>query len=180
MTLDALNGLVPIAFPVQVSPDLPVTQCLERRTVRGITPPQAAHLIQQTPLQHALDPGLDAFVEPGTFHVQADTDKPVGLKKCTGLFEQDIDITFETYEQLPDGEFDGEPRVRLENGQLQLDIGAIIWEEFALTLPFKPLCSEECKGICPGCGKDLNTEACECKQDEGDERLAVFRDLKIK
>lgn len=100
--------------------------------------------------------------------------------RCTGLFEQDIDVAFEIFEQLPDGEFDGEPRVRLANGQLQLDIGAILWEEFALTLPFKPLCSEECKGICPGCGKDLNAEACECKQDEGDERLAVFRDLKIR
>ena len=100
--------------------------------------------------------------------------------RCTGFFEQEVDVAFETFEQLPDGEYDGEPRVRLVNGQLQLDIGAVLWEEFALILPFKPLCSEECKGICPGCGRDLNTEACECKQDEGDERLAVFRSLKIK
>ncbi|BDQ33718.1 YceD family protein [Pseudodesulfovibrio portus] len=100
--------------------------------------------------------------------------------RCAGLFEQEIDVAFDTFEQLPDGEYDEVPRVREENGQLQLDLGAVLWEEFALTLPFKPLCSEECKGICPGCGKDLNTEACVCEQEEGDERLAVFRNLKIK
>ncbi|BCS88370.1 YceD family protein [Pseudodesulfovibrio sediminis] len=100
--------------------------------------------------------------------------------RCTGLFEYDIDVTFDTYEQLPEEGDDEEPRIREENGQLQLNIGAILWEEFALTLPFKPLCSEGCKGICAGCGKDLNTQKCECEQEEGDERLAVFRNLKIK
>lgn len=100
--------------------------------------------------------------------------------RCAGLFEYDIDVTFDTYEQLPDGEYDGEPRVRDESGQIQLDMGAVLWEEFALALPFKPLCSEGCKGVCPGCGQDLNTQKCECKPEEGDERLAVFRNLKIK
>lgn len=100
--------------------------------------------------------------------------------RCAGLFEQEIDVAFDTYEQLPEGEGDEVPRVREENGQLQLDMGAVLWEEFALALPFKPLCSEECRGVCPGCGKDLNSEACVCEPEEGDERLAVFRNLKIK
>jgi len=100
--------------------------------------------------------------------------------RCTADYDMSIDESFDVYEQLPEGEFDGEPRVRRESGQLQLNIGAILWEEFAVTLPVKPLCSEGCKGICPKCGKDLNTGACGCHQDEGDERLAVFRNLKIK
>lgn len=106
----------------------------------------------------------------------------VGLHcdRCTADYDMSIDETFDVYEQLPEGEFDGEPRVRTESGQLQLNIGAILWEEFAVTLPVKPLCSEGCKGICPKCGKDLNTGDCDCHQDEGDERLAVFRNLKIK
>lgn len=100
--------------------------------------------------------------------------------RCAESFEFDIDVAFDAYEQLPDGEDDGEPRMRLENGQLQLDMGAILWEEFALALPFKPLCSEDCLGVCPGCGADLNSAECTCEREEGDERLAVFRDLKIK
>ena len=100
--------------------------------------------------------------------------------RCAESFEFDVDTDFDTYEQLPDGEYDGEPRVRLVNGQLQLDMGAILWEEFAVALPFKPLCSETCKGVCPGCGADLNSGQCTCEREDGDERLAVFRNLKIK
>lgn len=100
--------------------------------------------------------------------------------RCTAGFDLVIDEAFDAYEQLPEDEFDGEPRVRMESGQLQLNIGAVLWEEFAVTLPVKPLCSDGCKGICSKCGKDLNAGDCDCDQDEGDERLAVFRNLKIK
>ncbi len=100
--------------------------------------------------------------------------------RCAGSYEVEIDEQYDLFEQLPEGETGEAPRVREVSGELQLDIGALLWEEFALSLPVKPLCSEECKGVCPGCGKDLNTESCECSGDEGDERLAVFRNLKIK
>jgi len=104
----------------------------------------------------------------------------VPCDRCLSDFELDINVNFDAFEQLPDGEYDEEPRVRTDSGQLQLNIGAILWEEFALALPVKPLCSEGCKGMCPDCGKDLNTGKCDCEQDKGDERLAVFRNLKIK
>ena len=104
----------------------------------------------------------------------------VPCDRCTSDFEMSVDAQFDTYEQLPDEDYDEEPRVREESGQLQLDIGAILWEEFALNLPVKPLCSEGCKGMCAKCGQNLNTGACTCEQEEGDERLAVFRNLKIK
>jgi uncharacterized protein len=100
--------------------------------------------------------------------------------RCASDFEFEIDTTYDLYEQLPDGESDEEPRVREESGELQLDMGALLWEEFALALPVKPLCADSCKGMCPGCGKDLNVEACACAEEDGDERLAVFRNLKIK
>lgn len=104
----------------------------------------------------------------------------ISCDRCTAGFDLEIEETFDAFEQLPDGEYDEEPRVRVESGELQLNIGAILWEEFALALPVKPLCSEDCKGMCPDCGKDLNKGDCECDRDEGDERLAVFRNLKLK
>ncbi|MUM76533.1 DUF177 domain-containing protein [Pseudodesulfovibrio sp. F-1] len=102
--------------------------------------------------------------------------------RCATDFEFAIDTRYDLFEQLPGGEdeADEEPRVREQGGELQLDIGALLWEEFALALPVKPLCAESCKGVCPGCGADRNTEVCQCKADEGDERLAVFRTLKLK
>lgn len=104
----------------------------------------------------------------------------IACDRCTEPYEFDIDVEYETFEQIPDGEDEGEPRVRMENGQLQLDMGAILWEEFAVALPYRPLCSEECLGLCPGCGVDLNKGECTCEREEGDERLAVFRNLKLK
>ena len=46
-----------------------------------------------------------------------------------------------------------------------LDVGEVLTEEYVLEMDTKNLCREDCKGICPGCGVDLNTEPCKCKPD---------------
>ncbi len=43
-----------------------------------------------------------------------------------------------------------------------LDLGQDVREEILLTYPIKSLCSFDCKGLCPKCGKNLNTEKCNC------------------
>lgn len=43
-----------------------------------------------------------------------------------------------------------------------LDLAALVREELLLALPDKPLCREDCKGICARCGAELNREACTC------------------
>ena len=49
-------------------------------------------------------------------------------------------------------------------------------EVFVLHLDTKNLCSPDCKGLCPGCGADLNREPCRCKK-EVDPRLAKLAQL---
>ncbi len=44
-----------------------------------------------------------------------------------------------------------------------LDLEAILREQIILMVPLKPLCAEDCQGICPRCGAVLNLEACTCK-----------------
>lgn len=46
-----------------------------------------------------------------------------------------------------------------------LDLGAILREQIILLVPLKPLCIEECRGLCPRCGAVLNREACTCKKE---------------
>lgn len=103
--------------------------------------------------------------------------------RCADDFEFQIDHKFDCFEEIDSksNDLDGE-EVRLvkEDGIVKLDMGALLWEEFALALPVKPVCDESCKGICPNCGKDLNSEECECEKGDGDPRLAVFRNLKVK
>lgn len=95
---------------------------------------------------------------------------------ATFAFEQD----FESFEELHPNEEDGrEPLLRENKGKLELDAGTILWEQFVLALPAKPLCTEECKGLCAHCGADLNKETCDCAEEEGDPRLAALRNLKV-
>jgi len=44
-----------------------------------------------------------------------------------------------------------------------VDMTPVIREEFLLQIPIRPLCSPDCKGLCPNCGKDLNEGSCSCK-----------------
>ena len=44
----------------------------------------------------------------------------------------------------------------------QIDLNELLREQFYLALPMKPLCSDDCKGLCPTCGADLNAGACHC------------------
>ena len=90
---------------------------------------------------------------------------------------QDID-RFEP-EALPGGDSLEPTRLRRRGRILELDAGGMLWEEFVLALPVKPLCRQSCKGICPRCGKDLNAGPCGCEDVEFDPRLAVLRGLTI-
>ena len=62
----------------------------------------------------------------------------------------------------------------------EIDLGALMHEQFVLSLPMKPLCSEGCKGLCPVCGTNLNKGTCDCKPVWEDPRFAALRELKTK
>ncbi|TDA65656.1 MAG: DUF177 domain-containing protein [Clostridia bacterium] len=49
-----------------------------------------------------------------------------------------------------------------------------IAETIILSLPMRALCREDCRGICPKCGQDLNEGSCDCRPDDVDPRLAVL------
>ncbi|MGI6269485.1 MAG: YceD family protein [Candidatus Howiella sp.] len=60
---------------------------------------------------------------------------------------------------------------------MQLDLEELVFSELVLTLPMKHLCREDCLGICPTCGANLNDGACGCKRDTVDPRLAALQEL---
>ncbi|MCX8084873.1 MAG: DUF177 domain-containing protein [Calditerrivibrio sp.] len=57
-----------------------------------------------------------------------------------------------------------------------VDIHEILFQESILLRPMKRLCVDECKGICPKCGRNLNEEKCECNA-EVDERWKALTKL---
>jgi uncharacterized protein len=61
-----------------------------------------------------------------------------------------------------------------------IDLAPIICEQIILQIPIKPLCSEDCKGLCPHCGTNMNVASCNCHLEFVDPRLAVLKNIKIK
>ena len=58
-----------------------------------------------------------------------------------------------------------------------IDPGVAVREELILAVPDYVLCNDECKGLCAGCGVDLNVDSCTC-EPEPDERWAALNALK--
>ena len=61
----------------------------------------------------------------------------------------------------------------------EINLTPFIREQVMLALPTQPLCKEDCRGLCGGCGVDLNHETCVCVDSTVDPRMAIFRTLKV-
>ena len=53
-------------------------------------------------------------------------------------------------------------------------------EQVLLAVPLKAICREDCKGLCPHCGKNLNLETCSCSEPVEDPRWSALKDLRGK
>ena len=61
----------------------------------------------------------------------------------------------------------------------EIDLTPLVYEQIMLALPTRPLCGEECRGLCPQCGSNRNTGHCACVVETGDPRWSALRNLKI-
>ncbi len=59
----------------------------------------------------------------------------------------------------------------------QLDADRLVYGEILFAWPAKVLCKEDCRGICPSCGANLNETACSCDWTVPDLRMAAFQDV---
>ncbi|MCI0548263.1 MAG: DUF177 domain-containing protein [Candidatus Rokubacteria bacterium] len=59
----------------------------------------------------------------------------------------------------------------------RLDVSALVETETTLGLPMKPLCREDCRGLCPVCGGNRNHASCGCPPPPVDSRWAALREL---
>jgi uncharacterized protein len=64
----------------------------------------------------------------------------------------------------------------VENGLI--DTAEVVREQILLAIPDQVFCREDCKGLCPKCGANLNLIDCKCSDDDIDPRWAALRNLK--
>ena len=62
----------------------------------------------------------------------------------------------------------------------EVDLEPMLRDAVALALPLKPLCKEDCLGLCSACGRELSGEACDCVQEETDPRWAALDSLRAR
>jgi uncharacterized protein len=113
------------------------------------------------------------------------TELELGCSRCVEPFRMPVDAPFDL-RFLPASEASAEPEREVEEEDLEtsfyrddrIDLNELLREQFYLALPMKPLCGDQCKGLCPQCGMNLNTGTCDCEPAWEDPRLAPLRDLR--
>ncbi len=104
--------------------------------------------------------------------------------RCLEPYTLAVDASFDLL-YLPHTHNGGEGEIEIEDDDLNtafyrddaIDLGQLIREQFCLALPMKPLCREDCRGLCPQCGTNLNLSACTCVNTWVDPRLEALRGL---
>jgi len=105
--------------------------------------------------------------------------------RCVEPFATPVDARFDLRYQ-PQTENTGEGDLEIAEDDLttafyqhdEIDLGQLMREQFYLSLPMKPLCSETCAGLCLVCGTNLNRGTCACTHAWEDPRLAALRELR--
>jgi len=113
------------------------------------------------------------------------TSMVIGCGRCLEHFVQPLDIPF-SFTISRKGIVDKEIELMTDDLEVQLIMGDIIdimdiaGEQIALNLPIKPLCKEDCLGLCNRCGKNLNHEPCSCSNQKVNQKFAKLKDFQIK
>ncbi|HEY3381853.1 MAG TPA: DUF177 domain-containing protein [Vicinamibacterales bacterium] len=129
---------------------------------------------------------FDLFKDGHQFHLVGRVEATLGLScgRCLESYALRVDAAFDLL-YLPHTTNVGEGEVEVEDDDLttafyheeEIDLGQLVREQFYLALPMKPLCRESCRGLCPECGTNLNTEPCNCVQHWTDPRWKGLRSL---
>ena len=98
--------------------------------------------------------------------------------RCCENFDYDIEQNFEliyTSEETVDKD---DHIMYLPPQDVEIDLKPYVQDTILLNIPFKKICSEDCKGLCAGCGANLNESKCTCSKDKIDPRWESLKELK--
>jgi len=102
-------------------------------------------------------------------------------RRCLDRVEQRIDVDISLLFAPSDLlEVDDGETYRLELGVREIDLGPYVREEVALAIPSFAECRFDCRGLCAGCGENLNESECNCSPGGTDPRWDALRVLENK
>lgn len=133
--------------------------------------------------------GFDLHKDKDNFRLvgRVRTELELSCSRCLEPFTLPVDQTFDLrYHPATEASTEQETEIAEEDLETsfyrdeQIDLNELLREQFYLALPMKPLCREDCKGLCPQCGTNLNTATCACTPSWVDPRLAALEQFKTR
>lgn len=131
---------------------------------------------------------LDLMKAGADVHVNGEikTDLQFNCSRCLKEFDYAFDSVFNVF-YAKGKETDKDKEVKPSEIDVnyfdgaELDTTEIMLAQISLEAPMKPLCREDCAGLCPKCGEDLNNGKCSCPPEAHvDTRFAKLKDFKVK
>ena len=167
VSLDSvLDEAVPFAFDLRFTPET-----IDREPLLEISPVKLAGEVSRIEKGFAFDARMDysGRLECSrcltSYPFENSEDFSLVLRKRPELGSDEIALRSEELDEY----FYDDPVVSVE---------PIAEERIQMAVPMKPLCREDCRGLCPQCGQDLNVTACGCVVETNDPRWEALRELK--
>ncbi|MBI3802268.1 MAG: DUF177 domain-containing protein [Nitrospirae bacterium] len=101
------------------------------------------------------------------------------LKPLTNTIESDFQVEYVPRTSVPEGEQElvqEELDLLFYDGET-INIREEVEGQLILSTPMRPLCREDCRGLCPQCGQDLNVRQCNCVVEAPDPRWAGLKEI---
>ncbi|MGB9553172.1 MAG: YceD family protein [bacterium] len=130
-------------------------------------------LYPDLPLLEPIKGRIKLFFRGDKYVVNAELEVMVELecRRCLNKFPQKLEINFQEYYEQGSPQYK-EGEIELQEEELNtfffegeaIDLSDSIRENILVSLPWNPLCSESCRGLCPTCGANLNFVDCQCQR----------------
>jgi uncharacterized protein len=118
----------------------------------------------------------------GDVRVEVETECSRCLRPMRMIVEARLTEEFATRPAGPQGQVtaieDDEPFARVvDEDSFDLDLTELLRQNVLVAMPLQPICAQECRGLCPHCGRDLNDGDCGCREQEPESPFSALRDL---
>jgi uncharacterized protein len=115
------------------------------------------------------------------------TEVEIACARCLELVRQPVTRDFELLYR-PQGADKTKEEAAVSKGETEISyyegdgllLEDVLREQVLLAVPYRALCQENCKGLCPTCGRNLNTGECTCKETQPDPRWNALGNLRDK
>jgi uncharacterized protein len=107
--------------------------------------------------------------------------------RCLEAVPQDVEREFELLYR-PRGADAGRDELSVTDAEAEIGyyqgdgllLEDVLREQVLLALPLKVTCREDCRGLCPHCGRNLNQEQCSCAVPMEDPRWAALKEIRVR